>query len=243
MAHEDTDPKQTADEVQTSTPENKANEDPATSKPVAISSSHGPVSQAMDPDDVAAIEELDDPPSDHNGRPDWRRVAKLAGQSRAVRKERTRARDLEFKEAEAAALLKIKAARQRATDTERQRRHRASKDAQNQKALERLIRATANPMAHPNHIKQLEQLRGKEVAYTRPERAVRRSQARSWRTYTMKPGARASTEIQPYAGGQFARPWRPREALGLCGRVQQKGLSQPTGSNKIQPVLLDSDIC
>jgi len=167
VAHEDTDPKQTADEVQTSTPENKANEDPATSKPVAISSSHGPVSQAMDPDDVTAIEELDDPPSDHNGRPDWRRVAKLAGQSRAVRKERTRARDLEFKEAEAAALLKIKAARQRATDTERQRRHRASKDAQNQKALERLIRATANPTAHPNHIKQLEQLRGKEVAYTR----------------------------------------------------------------------------
>ncbi|MBR0958378.1 hypothetical protein [Bradyrhizobium japonicum] len=164
---EDPDPEQAADQAQTSTPENKANEDPSTSKPFATPPSPGPASQAMDPDDVAAIEELDDHPSHHTGRPDWRRVAKLAGQSKTVRKERTRERDLHLKELENAALLRIRADRKRTTDSQRQQRHRASKDAQNQKALERLMRATSNPAAHPQQAKRLEQLRGNEVAYTR----------------------------------------------------------------------------
>ncbi|OKO88048.1 hypothetical protein AC629_10880 [Bradyrhizobium sp. NAS80.1] len=112
----------------------------------------------LDAADVAAIEALEQAED-----PAWKRLARLAGQSRLVRKERTRERDLALAEAEAQAKLRIRADRKRAKDADRQRQHRASKDVQNQKALERLMRATANP----NHDKRLEQLRGNEVAYTR----------------------------------------------------------------------------
>lgn len=111
-----------------------------------------------DADEVAAVEALD-----QAEQPTWKRVARLAGQSRLVRKERSRERNLALKEAFHEATLRIRADRNRAKNTESQQRHRASKDVQNQKALERLMRATANP----NGDKRLEQLRGDEVAYTR----------------------------------------------------------------------------
>lgn len=57
---EDPDSKHAASKAQTSTPEDKANEDPSTSKLVATPPSPGPTTQAMDPDDVAAIEELEE---------------------------------------------------------------------------------------------------------------------------------------------------------------------------------------
>lgn len=57
---EDPDPEQDVDQAQTSTFEDKANEDPSTSKPVAALPSAEPASQALDADDVAAIEELEE---------------------------------------------------------------------------------------------------------------------------------------------------------------------------------------
>ena len=56
----DPDPKQAADQAHTSTPKDKENEDPSTSKPVAAPPNPAPATQAMDPHHAAAIEELEE---------------------------------------------------------------------------------------------------------------------------------------------------------------------------------------
>lgn len=123
--------------------------------------------QQLDKEELKAVEELDRREIGALRKTSLSETARervrLVKAEAIIRQERHRRQNAVFRQAEAAAIIRIRTERKRVKDTERQRRHRASRDKQNEKRLERLTRATAKP----NGNKFLEQLRGREITITR----------------------------------------------------------------------------